>query len=77
MTEALGVLAALVGLTLIGLAVHFLIQLWHDWAEDRAREAEYAAEWQRLHKAHQDVGRFDARDTKPNRYLHADDRSPE
>jgi hypothetical protein len=46
-------------------------------AYQRERERRYAEEWVRLHRHRQYLERIPARDTKPNRYLTADDRSPE
>ena len=53
MSEALGVLAFIAGLAALILTANLLVNLWHDWAEDRAREAEYATAWQQLHRKHQ------------------------
>ena len=64
--EALGVLAFIVGLAAVILTANLLVNLWHDWAEDRRREAEYADAWQRVHRQHQH-----------DRHDHADERKPE
>ena len=67
MSEVLGVLAFIVGLVAIVATANLLVNLWHDWAQDRAREAEYADEWCRTHRAHQ----------HDDRHTHHDERRPE
>ena len=78
MTLALliGALAA-VWVALAVLAAYWLYTDAKEAAETRRHEAEMAAAGARAHRTRQDRGRFDARDTGPNRYLRSDDRSPE
>jgi hypothetical protein len=78
MTLALliGALVA-VWVALAVLAAYWLYTDAKEAAEIRRHEAEMAAAGARAHRARQDRGRFDARDTGPNRYLRSDDRSPE
>lgn len=66
MTEALSVLAFIVGLAAFIAVCHLLVGLARDWAEDRRREEQYADEWCRTHRFLQH-----------ERYDHADERKPE
>ena len=79
MTDAtiLGALVFTIGVIAVVLLCGGIVAGLRERAYQRAREAEYAAEWQRIHKAHQYLGRFDARDTSPNRYLRHDEGAPE
>ena len=70
MSEALGVLAFIVGLAALILTANLLVNLWHDWAEDRRREAEYADAWVATHKTHQHDDRH-MHDNPEDRSRHA------
>ncbi len=65
-STVLGVLACIAGLAALVATCHLLVTLARDWAEDRAREKEYADAWCRTHLAHQH-----------DRHDHADERKPE
>jgi len=66
MSEVLGVAAFIAGLAALILTCRLIVHVLRDWAEDRAREAEYADEWCRTHRFLQH-----------ERYDHADERRPE
>ena len=76
LTLLIGALAA-VWAALAVLAAYWIYTDAKEAAEVRRHEAEMAAAGARAHRHHQDRGRYDARDTGPNRYLRSDDRSPE
>lgn len=60
MTDAavLGAGAFFLGLIALVLVCGALVHLWHDWAADRRREAEYAEAYRRTHQRNQDLGRY-------------------
>ena len=55
---AFGMLAFMCGLLALTFLAAGLVHLLRDLAEDRRREAQYAAEWQRRHDLNQRMGRY-------------------
>lgn len=60
MTDAavIGAFVFMLSLLALMFLVGGLVHIWHDWAEDRRREAEFAEQWRRTHHHNQDLGRY-------------------
>ena len=74
-----GVIGALVAVwvALAALAAYLIYTDAREAAEQRRHDAQMAAAGSLTHRLHQDLGRFDARDTQPNRYLRDHEGAPE